>query len=189
VRATITLICGAGLLAGSFIPSTVYSAVVNNELASIKAAYVFNFSKLVDWPDEDLKETNPLLHLCVLGSDSEVFKKLSEYSGQRVNNREVNTKHYFDLRYANRCDVLYISRSEYPILQQVFDRVSGLPILTISDIPNFIIQGGMLGLQLEGSQIQFTANQQCAKLARLKISSDLLALARNRRNASELDCR
>jgi len=71
----------------------------------------------------------------------------------------------------------------------VFDTVRNRPVLTISDIPEFIALGGMLELRQNRSKMQFLANRQCVEQAQLAISSELLALALNRLQSMEIDCR
>lgn len=57
--------------------------------------------------------------------------------------------------------------------------VQGLPVLTISDTPQFVERGGMIGLVIEGERVRFEANLEPAQRGNLRLSSQLLKLARS----------
>jgi len=189
VSKKITLLLGVALLVLFAMPLKAYSAATAENSEAVKAAYVFNFSKLVDWPANVFTGPDDALRFCVFGKGSDFFRQLSGFVGQTVNNREIEVKRYYKVQYASRCNVIYVSRSEYRVLGNLLDTVRKQPILTISDIPEFIALGGMLELRQQGSKVQFLANRQCVTRAKLTISSELLALALNRMEAMELECR
>ncbi len=182
------------LIASAALPASIlfsvygYAAMHSDDAATIKAAYVFNFSKLVSWPLDATASTDLPTRFCVFGDDRAVFKQLRAYAQQSVKNRSVTVSQYYSLQHASSCDVMYISQSEYRILGELLDTVREFPILTISDIPEFIALGGMLELRQLGSKMQFLVNRQCVERAGLGMGSELLALALNRLQAAELDC-
>lgn len=74
--------------------------------------------------------------------------------------------------------VLFVCDSESARLQAILEHVQGEDILTVSDIPKFAEHGGMLGLTVRRGRVAFDANTDPIDATRLKVSSQLLRLAR-----------
>ena len=76
------------------------------------------------------------------------------------------------------CHVAYIAESEDRRLPQLLRAMRKLPVLTVSDIDGFAEAGGMLALVQNDDRLQFEVNRDAATLAGLRLSSQLLKLAR-----------
>jgi len=144
----------------------------------VKAAFLYNFAKFVEWPPDTFKEPTAPLTVCVLGDDpfGEALEK--EFSGKTVQDRPIVFEP-LDHHAPAACQVLFVSASERKRVDAILQDLQGPPILTVSDIHRFVKHGGMIGFTLEDDRVRFEVNLAAAEQAGLKISSQLLKLAKN----------
>jgi hypothetical protein len=139
----------------------------------VKAVYLYNFMKFVQWPNEDNRPTP--FNICIYGDSpfGSIIKKIQTFTirGHRLK------LSYPDEKGLTSCDVVYISLSEDKFLDDILATLSKSHTLTISDIDNFTQRGGMIGFITLGNVIRFNINLKRAKLASLSIRSKLLELA------------
>lgn len=145
--------------------------------ASIKAVLIFKMVKFIDWPTE-IAQAGESLQLCALG-DSPVSTLLATLNipsvrGRPVKYRKVTTLSGLELK---GCHVLYLpdAARDSNTAQVVGPRMRGL--LTISDAPNFIHRGGMVGLVRQENKVTFEINLTIAREEGLQPSAQLLELA------------
>lgn len=137
----------------------------------IKAAYLYNFTKFVDWPDQKGKT----VQICVMG-DTKVSKVLEELATKQNGSFTVaaGTKINFP-----ECHILYLSGSDLEVGNGL-NAAKEQNILTVSDNPSFGEYGGIITLFSENGKIRFEINLQSSRKTNLKISSKLLELAKRR---------
>lgn len=141
----------------------------------VKAAFVFNFAKFTDWAGESARE--PALTVCVAGRDP-FGSALTAFDGRSVNGREFRVRRAVPADELRGCHILYITQSEERRLNAYLHAATG-PILTVSDIEGFVDAGGMIGLVVADERVQFDVNLTPTHQAGLKLSSQMLRLARN----------
>jgi hypothetical protein len=175
-KALLPVFC-AGWLCVFVVPVVARAEVAAPEY-DIKAAFLFNFTKFVEWPPTAFTDEHSPLKICVLGENpfGKILRVLTE---EEATGRRLSLIHLDRLNSLETCHVLFVSRSERDRLPQVLAAVHSAPVLTVSDVPGFIDQGGMINFILEGSKVRFEVNQEAAERAGLKISSRLLALAKH----------
>jgi len=144
----------------------------------VKAAFLFNFTKFVEWPPAAFADEHSLLKICVLGEDP-FGKPLRELATGEVGGRRLTLKYLENLSHLESCHVLFVCRSERDRLPRILVDLHTAPVLTVGDTPGFTDQGGMINFILEGTKVRFDVNQEAAERAGLKISSRLLALAKH----------
>jgi hypothetical protein len=140
----------------------------------VKAAFLYNFTKFVEWPASTLPDDT--LRLCVLGEDP-FGKTLQTVAGEEVAGRKLIVLSTEKLSDPTGCQVLFISRSERERMPQILSSLRGVPVLTVGDTRGFLEQGGIINFTFEGSKVRFEINQESAERAGIKISSKLLRLA------------
>jgi hypothetical protein len=145
----------------------------------VKAAFLYNFAKFVEWPDEG--STRPLA-LCVLG-DNPFGDALAALEGKRVRGRLLETRRDIYDDDTPGCHVLFINEIDKSRLVRILKRLQRLPVLTVSDGSAFVKNGGIIAFVSVDNRIQFEINLGAAQNARLKISSQLLKLARRVKTA------
>ena len=144
----------------------------------IKAGFIYNFAKLMEWPAPAFPQPTSPIVIGVLGTDPFQGMLDDVLRGKQVNGREFVVKHLKwgdDLR---SCNILFVSSSERPHFDELFHLIKGLPILTIGDTPGFAERGGIINFVLEDNKVRFEIDVNAARQANISISSRLLALAR-----------
>ena len=148
------------------------------ESRTVKAAYVYNFTKFVDWAAEDgVTDRSSTVVVCVLGSDP-VGSALDEIASLESKGRPILVHHIQPGEIIPACHILYIGNSEAARLAAILAQVGQAGVLTVSDIPRFAEQGGMIGFALERGRVRVEINALRVRGAGLRISSKLLEVAR-----------
>ena len=146
--------------------------------ARVKSAYIFNFLKFVDWLAPGPGAGKEPILICVIGKDP-VAGILTELESFRVKGRPLRVR-YVAPGEADvlSCQVLFLSSTEHSQLKRVLEKLQGRNVLTISDIPGFARQGGIIGFVSETGKVKIEINLSAARQANLKISAKLLEVAR-----------
>ncbi len=144
----------------------------------IKAAFLFNFAKFVEWPPSSFSDASAPLRICVFGRDPFGDELLNITKDKTVNGRRLEVDQGVDLQAARTCQILFIGSSEKRRMKEVLASLSGTSVLTVAENEGFAEQGGMINFVLEKSRVQFEVNRKTAEQAGLKISSKLLSVAK-----------
>lgn len=139
----------------------------------LKAAYLYNFTKFVEWPHNSGKP----IRICVLG-DAGVGKMLEDLAVKQGERKEFSIQPIVKAE-IGACDILYISGNEREA-KNLLELVKEHDVLTVSDNDNFNEQGGIVALFPDNGKIRFSINLSAVKKTNLKISSKLLELAKTR---------
>jgi uncharacterized protein DUF4154 len=145
----------------------------------VKAAFLYNFAKFVEWPAGNFPNESAPLKICVFGQDP-FGEGLREVTHEKiVNGRKIEVSGVTDLRQAKSCHILFIASSEKTQVKQILAGLYGTSVLTVGDSKGFVEQGGMINFVLENERVQFEVNRKTAEQAGLKISSKLLSVAKS----------
>src|SRR6266481_320762 len=153
----------------------------------IKAGFIYNFAKLVEWPTISFAQPDSPIVIGILGEDPFGATLDKIVADKKINGRGLAVKRLKwsrDLKDLKDCNILFVSTSEKEHIESVIDAMKGLPILTIGDAPGFAKRGGVMNFVLEDNKVRFEVNVEAAKHADLTISSRLLTLARIVQQAS-----
>lgn len=153
---------------------------------TVKAAYLYNFAKYVEWPSEVFVKTDTPLLICIVGKNP-FDGALEMLAGKMVNSHPVEVRSVLATANLGRCQVVFIARTEQSRLNTILKNMDSQPVLTVSDISNFAEAGGMIGLIEIEQRIRFDINMAATDRARLKLSSQLLKLARIVLNSSKMN--
>jgi hypothetical protein len=149
---------------------------VLDEIQLFKAAYIYNFGKLVTWPQGTWQSQESPFTLCTLGQDS-VIEAIKKLSGRTIQGHPVTIQSYKKNVPVGICQILYVAQNS----SHNFSANDGLytesALLTVSEISGFIDQGGIIELYRENNRTRFKINLTIAHERGLKISSRLLNLA------------
>jgi hypothetical protein len=138
----------------------------------LKAAYLVNFLKYVEWPDSAPKAT-----ICLFGRDA-LGAALANYEGRTIAGHELVLRRVGSPDQLDGCQILYVPDTEEARFAAVLRWVEGRPILTVSDAEFFARQGGGVALVREESRLRFDINLDTLNRAQLKPASQMLRLAR-----------
>ena len=143
----------------------------------VKAAYLYNFGRFVEWPAKVTAAKTGAFSICVLGEDPFGPALDATLAGERIGNQKVVARRISSPHESVDCQILFISTSEASRLNKIIDSLDKTAVLTVSDIPQFSQHRGMIQLVLEGSRIRFEVNLTATQRAGLTLSSELLKVA------------
>ena len=154
------------------------SAQAQDEFA-VKAAFVFNLTKYVEWPHPGTQLTIGFLGDGPMG---EILKQT--LSGKTSEARPINVVLAPSDAELERCDLLYVAYSASKKNREVIERLHNREVLTVGETDGFAKERGMVGLIKKGNQIQIQVNLDAARAAGIKVSSRLLSVATVIENAN-----
>jgi len=144
----------------------------------VKAAYIFNFLKFVEWPDDSSPDPHAKWVVGFVG-DSPVGEELSRmFDGKEVLGRVLQVKKFQPADPLRACNILFISPSERKHLPSILTALRGSSVLTVADMDDFVGSGGMIQLFLEDTRVRMAIDISATSRVRLKVSSKMLLLAR-----------
>ena len=144
----------------------------------IKAAFLFNFARYVEWPEDAFESPESAIRICLVGSRAFAGVVEGIVSGKSVGTRSVEVRRGDDLSAVDGCHILFVGSDLATNPGSVADRVSTASVLTVADQEGFASGGGMANFIRAESKVRFEINPGAAEKAGLKISSRLLRLAK-----------
>lgn len=163
------------LLPGFLFPAALAGSVPQE--ADIKAAFLLNFIKFVEWPGPAFhSEGDPYL-LFVVGDDPAV-QAIEGLDNKMVAGRRLVVRKVSDLSSLKSCHVLFVGKSQNQNVVQILGVVKERPVLTVADFDGFARKGGTIGFIREHDRIRFEINEESATKAGLKVNAKLLYLGK-----------
>jgi hypothetical protein len=144
----------------------------------VKAAFLYNFARFVEWPNTVSPDPNGPLVIAILGKDPFGGEIDRFIEGKTVNGRRLVIKRFSSLEAYEQCHILFVSSSERNNLLRILAAVRTRGVLTVSETDRFAQIGGIINFITIENRIRFEINQAAAARAGLKISSKLLSLGR-----------
>jgi len=197
IKAYIFVVAVLALFVAPIVPKARAESTSSREY-KIKAAFLYNFIKFVDWPKEKMADSNEPIIIGIIGSKKFV-KALEPLIHKKIKNRNISIKYFEgyeklkksqddDDRQWNQkiealktchvlmfciCDSVRIENSS-----QIIKALKGSPVLTVGETDGFLESGGIINFLMEDKKVRFEINVTAAKKSKLKISSKLLRLAK-----------
>jgi hypothetical protein len=156
------------------------TAVVQAQSATedqIKAAYVLNFARFVDWPPEALSGESGF-NFCVLGRSRAADELDADLQGKSINGRPSAFRYLKNGEDSRNCQVIFVAGNAAKQAQKLLENQRGRPALLVGEFPGFAQAGGVMDFVVENGKVGFEVNLAAAEEAHLKLSSKLLSLAR-----------
>lgn len=151
----------------------------------LKAVFLFNIAKFVEWPASAFHDRQSPMTICVLG-DNPFGHDLDEIiRGQAVGGRSLAVRRMSQIQGAETCHVLFVGSPDRSRLEQVASALGSLPILTVCDARDLVRTGSIIRLFLEKNKVRFDVDLEASERAGLKISSRVLKLAKNVHNGKK----
>jgi hypothetical protein len=144
-------------------------------LASLKAAFLANFAKFAEWPDDALP-AGRVFTFCVVG-DKAVAAALEQGIKDRPGQEPMSVVVMTPDAALRGCQVLYLGGMNLKEARRAGEPLKGAPVFTVSDVDGFTEQGGVAQLRLERGRMRFAINPAAAQRAHLALSAKLLSLA------------
>ena len=145
------------------------------DLYKLKAAFIYNFIKYIQWPDD----TGTRVNLCLF-TDDKIFESINEVIKDKLLNGKklivLNMKEV-GLNQNNECDIVFISKLFENTLELLLSAFNNSPVLTIGESEEFERLGGIIIFFIEDNKIRFKINNSAARQSNLTICSHLLKLS------------
>jgi hypothetical protein len=172
------------LLAGSGMGAGMAHAQVGPPLAADPVqtiAFIYNFGNFTEWPPSALGPAERPITLCMMGDTEYLSQALTSIENHAMQGRPLRVRHMSYLGLTAGCQILFISQSEQRHLRDILPRAHAGVVLTVSDIADFASSGGIVGLsqELQDNKLVFDINAGAARQAGLRLSSQVLKLARS----------
>jgi hypothetical protein len=167
-------LCARGLLV-LMLCNVAWAEEVSREYR-IKAAYLYNLSKFITWPDEEKLSNATPITLCIFGHNpfEHYLDKLRDHP---VRGRPIDIRYLDEKQTVDDCQLLFISQHNARTPKLLAASPPYPPILTVSDNQDFLDRGGMVALISLNNNIQLDINLTRAKQAGLTFSANLLEVA------------
>ena len=145
---------------------------------TVKAAFLLNFARLVEWPGDALPaEPNPWV-LCVYGQDPFGGALEDTFRGKQVQERAVSIARPDSADGLDACHMVFVPAQRSGDGASVLARTARRSVLVVGESEGFAADGAAINLFEESGKVRFEINLDAARSARLKVSSRLLRLAR-----------
>jgi hypothetical protein len=166
--------CKSALVTAAVLVTTSTTAQTVDEY-HVKAAFVFNFAKFIQWPTEAFKTPSDPLVICVVGQDQMANSLRETVNGNAIDGRPVIIRQIAISQGPCDCHILFVGASAMKRFRSQPKESTG--VLTVGETPGFAADGGTINLKLEDGKVRFEINVSEAERQQLHVSSKLLSLA------------
>jgi hypothetical protein len=143
----------------------------------IKAAFLYNFAKFVEWPAQAFKSSSDPIVIGVVGKNPFGNTLTEAVAGKTWEGRTFQVREVVDAPQAAGCQIVFVSASERKRLGPLLNRIGNSAVLTVGETENFASEGGMITFKIEAGSVRLQINVEAARKQQLRISAKLLSLA------------
>lgn len=144
----------------------------------VKAGYLFNFAKFIEWPASAFSSPQAPLVVAVLNDAAALPVLQQVLRGKTVNGRPIEVKLVATPAAGHGAHLLLVTRAAKVEPPAIRDQLVGSSTLLVGDAENFAEKGGMIGFFKDGESLRFQLNLDATAAAGLKVSSKLSSVAR-----------
>ena len=144
----------------------------------VKARFLCNFARYVEWPAESFKAANDPIVICILGNDPFGGALDQAVDGKEVQGRRFLVRPISHVPPDLNCHILFVPASERKRFRSMAPSLENSAILTVGEIQGFPADGEEINFGIEDGRVRFEINLEAAGRKHLRISSRLLSLAR-----------
>jgi hypothetical protein len=142
----------------------------------VKAAFLLNFTKFVEWPPASFANDRSPVSICILGDDPFGPVIDAVVNDEFVNSRKLVVQRLRQLPAVGRCQVMFIENMDKDV-PGILAKL-GPGVLTVGQGDTFIRDGGIIAFVIENRRVRFDISQTAASKADLKMNAKLLSVAR-----------
>lgn len=143
----------------------------------LKAAFLYNFTKFVEWPSHRFAQTNSPIVIGVLGRNPFGDELEKIVKDRKVNGRDILVTNITASAGVKAVHMVFISAGEEERWRETLASLRNTAVLTVGESAVFAQTGGMINFTLQADKVRFEINQNRADAAGLKFSAQLLKLA------------
>ena len=143
----------------------------------VKAVYLLNFTRYVDWPPHARPASNNPIYICILGRDPFGNDLDAAVQGKRTQGHPIAVRRVTSVQDAAGCHIVFQTQSEWRSQRETVLSLTERGILTVGDSEQFAREGGVIGFVISNETVRFVVNLRARERAGLTISSRMLSLA------------
>jgi len=147
--------------------------------SDVKAAFLYNFTKFIDWPATAFEGTPDVFRVCVFAEPAFLQSVERMLLGETVRGRPIQVETPDSTGHARTCHIAYFAQSSIDDAAYLLPALRQVPVLTVGESRRFLAQGGALAFVVDDNRVRFDVNKKAADQAGLTISSKLLRVARH----------
>ncbi len=146
------------------------------QIEKIQTAIIYQFTRQIEWCPSGKQGS---FTIGVLSEDASILNELNSLQGRRVGEQAIEVKKLLSVQEAKNVNIVFVTKSKIDDLQQVLSGLGSSCTLVIADKPGAAGMGAGISFVEEGGRIQFEINKSFAEKHSLKVSNDLIKLAKN----------
>lgn len=143
----------------------------------LKAAFLYNFAKFVEWPARTFATPETPLVIGVFRSNPFGGELEKAVKGRKINGHPIVVTLVPSAAAAKQTQILFVEASQDGKLAELKGALQGAPVLTVGESGSFAKQGGMITFTQQNNSLRFSIDNGAAQKAGMKISSQLQKLA------------
>jgi hypothetical protein len=144
----------------------------------VKAAFIFNFTQFVEWPDSAFSSSDAPFVIGVMNRDPFDGALEEAMDGKSVGHHPISIKHFDSPNDINGCELLFVPADRDDSLSAIFGKLGKSSVLTVGETDAFMASGGQFRFYIDGNRIRFEVDPDAVDGAGLKVSAKLMKLAR-----------
>ena len=154
------------------------AAAQSAEVSQVKAAYLYNFAKYVEWPADESGGADKPTVICVVGDErtSDILDQV--IVGRKANGRRLEARRPRTAGEFRACQILFIGFPDKAHIAPILRGLKDANTLVVGQSNQFLALGGMINLSEENGTIALEIDPKSAEASGLKISSRLLVVSR-----------
>lgn len=169
--------CRRLLIAALLLLALVRVAAADTSLEyRVKAGFLFNFAKFVQWPEDTLAPHEPI-RLGLLAPPDVCATIEQALAGKTLGSRPLAVERLAQMSDRAPPHMVFVHRSMSPDERRLANLAEGHGILVVGETPDFAVDGGVIGFTTRGDTLRFQVNLAAARHARLQLSGQLAGLA------------
>jgi hypothetical protein len=155
-----------------------YTAAQTVSEYEVKAAYIYNLAKFVEWPARSFRNASAPMRFCVLQDRFFEVELDGIVRGKSIAGRPIEVVLVRDADQSRNCQILFIHSAQNREIRYIAEVLREAGVLTIGESEGFLEEGGMINFVLQDRRIQLEVNHRAANESGLYVSSRLLKVAR-----------
>jgi hypothetical protein len=140
--------------------------------------FLLNFASFITWPSSAFANSSASFNICILGEDPFGVEVDITVENEKIEGHAVVVQRLSNLKNVASCQIVFISQSEKDNLTTLLTTLQRRPILTVSDIEEFVKTGGMIQFFKQGTKVRFLIDPITVKGVGLQVSGNLLRIAK-----------
>jgi hypothetical protein len=167
------LVAIASIILMAVLPTSSQDGTVEYQ---VKAAFLFNFAKFIEWPAQAFPARDSAFTICPVGDP---FQGALERTvqGETWNGRPLSVRRIESGGEVRGCHIVFVSQAAAGRNMEILTAAANAPVLTVGETEDFIRAGGIIRFIEAGRRIRFEINPDAADRVALRLSSRLLRLA------------